>query len=237
LKPVPIKKLKLKPGFVLLLKAIIILLLVISTGFLLFSRENRSMIFSFFSKSCKNYRQVVFSNKLDDKIVEYSSQARQGGIKECKTEEEVKKRVADGELFKINSGSQYIIDKMTFSYPYLTGKSKSLLEEIGSRFKEKAEQSGLKGSKFIVTSMTRTTDKMKGLRRNNRNASDNSPHLNGNAFDITYIRFSCRKLFVTPCDKRYLKEALAEVLWQLREENKCWATFERGQGCFHVVSR
>jgi hypothetical protein len=46
-----------------------------------------------------------------------------------------------------------------------------------------------------------------------------------------------RKLYVTECDKWYMKEALAEVIWQLKEEKKCWATYERKQGCFHVVSR
>jgi hypothetical protein len=85
--------------------------------------------------------------------------------------------------------------------------------------------------------MTRTTEKMKGLRKDNQNASVNSPHLNGNAFDISYIRFSCKKLFVTSCDKRFFKEALAETIWQLRKENKCWATYEKTQNCFHVVSK
>jgi hypothetical protein len=92
------------------------------------------------------------------------------------------------------------------------------------------------GSGFIITSMTRTSDKAMGLGRANTNASDNSTHLNGNAFDISYTRFTLIKLYVTECDKWYLKEALAEVLWQLKEEKKCRATYERNQGCFHVVS-
>jgi hypothetical protein len=78
---------------------------------------------------------------------------------------------------------------------------------------------------------------MKGLRRNNSNASANSPHLNGNAFDITYLRFSSRKFFLTECDKRFFKEALAEVILDLRREKKCWATYEKNQSCFHVVAR
>jgi hypothetical protein len=45
-----------------------------------------------------------------------------------------------------------------------------------------------------------------------------------------------RKLYVTECDKWYMKEALAEVIWHLKEEKKSWATYERKQGCFHVVS-
>ncbi|HLP71738.1 MAG TPA: DUF5715 family protein, partial [Bacteroidales bacterium] len=90
---------------------------------------------------------------------------------------------------------------------------------------------------FLVTSMTRTSEKLRGLRRTNGNVSDNSPHLNGNAFDISYAHFSILKYDVTECDRWYMKEALAEVIWQLKQEKKCWATYERQQGCFHVVAR
>jgi len=85
--------------------------------------------------------------------------------------------------------------------------------------------------------MTRTSENVRGLGRYNSNASENSPHLNGNAFDISYAQFSFIKLNVTECDKWYMKEALAEVIWQVRKENQCWATYERNQGCFHIVSR
>jgi hypothetical protein len=130
-----------------------------------------------------------------------------------------------------------VIDPLTYSYSYLTPDAAELLNEIGKRFREKTRTEGLNGSRFIVTSMTRTTDTMKGLRRNNSNASANSPHLNGNAFDITYLRFSSRKFFLTECDKRFFKEVLAEVILDLRREKKCWATYEKNQSCFHVVAR
>jgi hypothetical protein len=126
---------------------------------------------------------------------------------------------------------------MAHSYPYLTRDSRRLLDEIGRRFKKKVKGDGLMGSRFIVTSMTRTSEKIKRLGKTNTNTSDNSPHLNGIAFDISYARFSFRKLYVTECDKWYMKEALAEVIWQMRQEKKCWATYERNQGCFHVVAR
>ena len=85
--------------------------------------------------------------------------------------------------------------------------------------------------------MTRKTENVKSLRSNNKNSSENSPHLYGNAFDITYKRFIVRKWILTNCDRKYLKDALGEVIWQLREEKKCFATYERMQNCFHVVAR
>jgi uncharacterized protein YcbK (DUF882 family) len=195
------------------------------------------MIATFFSYRCRNYRQVIYSRRLNDRIVDYYNQSKQKGIEKCESREDIDNRIRAGKLFRVRSGRRYIIDRMTHSYPYLTKESRSLLNEIARRFKNKIEGQGLKGSKFIVTSMTRTTQELKKFRRTNINVSDNSPHLNGNAFDVSYARFSFRKLFVTECDKWYLKEALAEVIWQLCEEKRCWATYERKQGCFHVVSR
>jgi len=192
---------------------------------------------TYFNTSCIDYKQNVFSKKLTDKIVDYSDLARLKGIKECKDKREIQTRISEGRLFAIRSNGQYLIDNMSYSYPCLTKESKNLLEEISKRFREKTDKAGLIGAKFIVTSMTRTTESMKYLRKNNQNTSVNSPHLNGNAFDISYIRFSCKKLFITSCDKRYLKEVLAQVIWELRNENKCWATYETVQNCFHVVSR
>jgi len=126
---------------------------------------------------------------------------------------------------------------MTFSYPYATRETRALLDEIGRRFSEKTYEKGLRKAKFNVTSMTRLSESLKNLRKANSNASANSPHLYGNAFDISYKRFEVRKFKQTFCDEKFLKEALAEVIWQLRAEKRCWATYERGQSCFHVVVR
>lgn len=216
---------------------IVLVLLLFCTGYFMFSRENRLMLRNFFSTKCRYYKQSVYSRKLNDRLVDYYSDARRTGIKECKNEDEIRKMAGEGKLVRTRSNSHYIVERMTHSYPYITRDSRILLDEIGHRFNEKTRHVGLKGSKFYVTSMTRTTEKMKGLKKRNGNLSDNSPHLIGNAFDISYVRFSFRKLFVTECDKAYLKEALAEVIWELRKEKKCWATCERVQGCYHVVVR
>ena len=84
----------------------------------------------------------------------------------------------------------------------------------------------------LITSMTRTTGNLKSLGKKNTNASDNSPHLNGNAFDISYARFRFRKLHVTECDKWYMKEALAEVIWKLREEKNAGLPMRKASDVF-----
>lgn len=207
-----------------------------SLCFIFIPQSNRAFMASYFSRKCRNHQQV-FSRKLTDRIPDYSAQARLTGISACSNEKDLAKRVMTGQLVRVRKGRNYRVESMEHSYPYLTRDSKRLLNEIGRRYGKKIGREGLKGSRFIITSMTRTSENIKGLGKTNINASENSPHLNGNAFDISYSRFDIRKYHVTECDKWYMKEALAEVIYELRKEKNCWATYEKQQGCFHVVSR
>ncbi len=218
------------------LKVWLFIIFTSSICFLILPQSNRALMVSFFSTKCRNYQQI-YSKRLNDRIVDYSEGAKLTGIEICSDTKDISKRISSGKLIMVRSSKYYRIENMSHSYPCLTRKSKKLLDEIGSRFREKIKKEGLKGSRFIITSMTRTSEKTRKLGKTNINASDNSPHLYGNAFDISYARFSFRKLYVTECDKWYMKEALAEVIYQLKKEDKCWATYERQQGCFHVVSR
>ena len=217
-------------------KGRIALFIIFLLCLILIPQPNRALMASFFSSRCRNEQQI-FSRRLTDRIVDYSLSARANGVERSANALDISRKVMKGQLVRIKGNRFFKIEDLTHSYPYLTRDGRRLLREIGRRFREKTKKDGLKGSKFIVTSMTRTTEKIRGLGRTNMNASDNSPHLNGNAFDISYARFSIMKFRVTECDKWYMKEALAEVIWKLRQEKKCWATYERQQGCFHVVVR
>ena len=212
-------------------------IIILTVCFFIFNRKARNQLFPYFSTRCLEYRQKDFSRKLNDRIVDYSAEAKRKGIKVCKNDRDLKNRISEGKLVKVKSTNRYLIENMTYSSPYLTKDSKVLLEEIARRFRQKVSQKGLKGARLIVTSMTRKTESVKKLKRNNTNSSENSPHLYGNAFDITYKRFIVRKWILTNCDKKYLKDALGEVIWQLREEKKCFATYEKMQNCFHIVAR
>lgn len=214
--------------------AVLLALIVIAV---IIRKERKGDLFPYFSTRCLDYRQKAFSRKLNDRIVDYIEASKLKGIKVCKDEKELKQRVSAGKLVKVRSGSRYNIEKMSYSYPYATKQTKALLDEIGRRFSEKTSDKGLQKAKFNVTSMTRLSETVKSLRKSNMNASVNSPHMFGNAFDISYKRFDVRKFRLTNCDDTFLKEALAEVIWQLRAEKRCWATYERGQSCFHVVAR
>jgi hypothetical protein len=231
--PLEYKKVRL----VSLLKICSIILLVSVSLWFLISRDSRKHFSSYFNTRCLDYKQKVYSRRLNDRIVDYVAAAKRSGIKVCKNEKEISERISEGKLVKVRSGNKYLVDRMTFSYPYVTRYSRILIDEIGKRFREKTSKKGLNRSRFFITSMTRKTESLKSLRQFNFNASANSPHVYGNSFDISYKRFSVRKMSLTNCDDKFLKEALAEVIWQLREEKRCWATYEKGQSCFHVVCR
>jgi hypothetical protein len=202
--------------------------------------ENRGLryhINNVIGKKCINYRQTIFSRKLRDRIPDYIRKSSHSGIQKCIDKKGLLKQASLGKLFKIKNRRGYIVEDFSYSYPYLTKEGKALLEELGKRFRKKILRTGLSGSSFKITSMTRTAEILKRLKSSNSNASENSPHFYGNAFDISYVRFNARKWFVTDCDKYFLKESLAEVICQMRDEKKCWATYEINQGCFHVVTR
>jgi hypothetical protein len=199
--------------------------------------ESRGHPFKYFSTTCIDYRQKEYSRKLNDRIVDYLAEARLRGVAPSDNDSEFRKKISDGKLVKVRSGRRYVVDRLRFSYPALTPESRDLLDEIAERFREKASAKGLNDARFYLTSLTRKTEHLRALRRNNVNSSANSPHLYGSAFDISYKRFSVRKMYLTNCDMKFLKEALAEVIFELRRENKCWATYERMQNCFHVVAR
>lgn len=220
-----------------LIKIFSVFFLIIMSLWFVVSKNSRRKVFSYFSTRCIDYRQKDYSAKLRDRLVDYISAAKRSGIRVCRNDKELKQRISDGSLVKIRSGRFYIVDKLTFSHPYLTKDSESLLDEIGKRYREKTSAKGLIRVKFYITSMTRKSESLKKLRRLNSNASANSPHIYGNAFDISYKRFDVHKMYLTNCDHGFLKEVLAEVIWQLRKEGKCWATYEREQGCFHIVAR
>lgn len=225
-----------KSRLVFLLKISSISVLILISVLVIFRKARRSTT-GYFSTRCLDYKQKVYSRKLNDRIVDYSAAAKLRGIRICRNDKELRERLSEGKLVKVRSGNSYTVEKMTFSYPCVTRDSRSLIDEIARRLREKASQKGISGVKFFITSMTRRTDNVKTLRRFNGNASANSPHLYGNAFDISYKRFVAHKWVLTNCDMKFLKEALAEVIWQLRAENKCWATHEKIQNCYHIVSR
>lgn len=139
-------------------------------------------------------------------------------------------------LVEIKSCEEYFVDKLSHSYPYLVPQAADLLKEVGRRFNDSLEARGGGDYRMKVTSVLRTPSTVKRLRRVNRNATNTSAHQYGTTFDISYSRFICDSINVNRSFED-LKNLLGEILYDLREEGKCYVVFERKQSCFHVTAR
>ena len=145
------------------------------------------------------------------------------------------------ELVYVAASPFYHVDKLSRSIPYLVPRAAVLLNDIGRNYLDSLLVKGIPLHQIIVTSVTRTQDDLAKLSKVNKNASENSCHLYGTTFDISYNRFiavsTLSGLPGTEVRSDQLKKVLAEVLRDLREHGRCYVKYEIKQGCFHITVR
>lgn len=159
------------------------------------------------------------------------------GISHIENREEAQKRMDD--LVYIGDNPFYNVQKLNQSIPYLVPRAAVLLNEIARAFNDSLATKGFPPHKLIVTSVLRTREDVKRLRRFNRNASENSCHQHGTTFDISYNRF-LRMKEGGDCDIQWVtafKSILAEVLEDQRLMGTCYVKYEIHQSCFHITAR
>lgn len=138
-------------------------------------------------------------------------------------------------LVKISSCEWYNVEPLTHSIPYLVPEAAKLLETIGRNFNDSLKSHNASGHKIRITSILRTSGSVKKLRRINSNATDSSTHQLATTFDISYARFDHDGKSPRVSDGQ-LKLILAEVLYDLRMQNKCLVKYERKSPCFHITA-
>jgi len=185
---------------------------------------------------CSFFQNHLFHDSLNNHLDEYHAISEKQGITPVENEAAFQKFLESDQLVRVKNSVFFKLDTFYFSYPYLTPDARDFLDTVGARFNKMIDKPPLKGTKLIVTSLTRTTSTVKRLVRVNRNASLRSPHMNGNSFDLSFNHFS-HFIIKDPCDLFVLQETISKVLFDLRKEKKCWVTFERRQQCLHVVAR
>jgi hypothetical protein len=143
--------------------------------------------------------------------------------------EHFQKLINSNQLVLINRGTGYQVDKLTHSHPFITPKSKTVLEELGRAFQTLASEESF----FTITSVTRTPEQQKKLRKRNRNATSGiSSHSYGVSFDISYVRFNGKKGPNWSAQKE-----LESVLNDFQAANKIFFIKERKQSCYHITVR
>ena len=188
----------------------------------------------------RNIKGVIsYKRSFGDLNDTHMAAAKKIGIKPLKDREAAEK--LGGKVMEIKNGDFYQVDSLTHSIPFLVPKASALLDSIGANFLDSLENKGLNPNQVIVTSVLRTQDDVKKLRRVNGNASANSVHMFGTTFDISYKRFfkvedpDGRPMQDVRADT--LKRVLSEVLRDLKKKDMCYVKYELKQGCFHITAR
>ena len=105
------------------------------------------------------------------------------------------------------------MEKLTHSIPYLIPSAAQLLEDIGHNFQDSLRNLNASVYKIKVTSVTRTVDDVKNLKKRNTNSSQNSAHRYGTTFDVSWARYTkVDESDTLNIDKDRLKMVLAMVL-------------------------
>ena len=128
--------------------------------------------------------------------------------------------------------------QITHSIPYLVPSAAKLFMDIAQNFRDSLYSKKMPLHKIYLTSITRTDDDIKRLTKRNINASDNSAHRYATTFDISWKRFD--KIDEHISDEILpdrLKLVLAQVLFDLKNEERCYVKHERKQACFHITVR
>ena len=143
----------------------------------------------------------------------------------------------DRRLVKIEPNSYYDIEKLTHSVPYLVPKAAKLLEDMGKAFQDSLFNRGYnRGHRFTVTSVLRTEESVRQLRKTNVNSTENSCHCYGTTFDISYFTYSTPEVGkAASVDK--MRQILYQVAYDMKRQGRCYVKYEKQQTCLHIPVR
>ena len=183
--------------------------------------------------SVPSYKQA-FPDSNDVQLVS----AKRYGVTPVMNREDAEMRKK--ELVYIAANPYFHVDNLRESIPYLVPRASNLLQDIGRAFFDSLYVKGVPLHQIIVTSVLRTEEDVARLRTHNMNASENSCHRFGTTFDICYNRYFTVQTSQKPrrsVTNDTLKWVLAEVLRDMRENERCYIKYEVKQGCFHLTVR
>ena len=160
--------------------------------------------------------------------------ARKNGLKEPITLDEARN---NRHLQLIEPNQYYDIDKLTHSVPYLVPRAAKLLEDMGRAFQDSLFNRGYnRNHRFAVTSVLRTQETVRQLRKSNVNSTENSCHCYGTTFDISYFTYSTPKVGkAASVDK--MRQILYQVAYDMQRQNRCYVKYEKKQTCLHITVR
>jgi len=140
-------------------------------------------------------------------------------------------------LVHIAPNQYYDVQKLTHSVPYLVPKAAKLLEDMGKAFQDSLFNRGYnRNHRFTVTSVLRTEETVKQLRKTNVNSTENSCHCYGTTFDISYFTYTTPQVGkAASVDK--MRQILYQVAYDMKKQGRCYVKYEKKQTCLHITVR
>lgn len=135
-------------------------------------------------------------------------------------------------LERVKSCTNFKVNRMSHGLPYLTHSAKEELVQIARDFRDSCRARKISPARLIVTSLLRSQKDVQELRRINSNAVENSSHLYGTSFDLSWANYQCADRRVD--GDEYLK-LLSSVLRRHRDEGLVFIRYETNQRCFHIT--
>jgi hypothetical protein len=185
--------------------------------------------------------------------------AQRAGVGPVRDSAHVARLLGSGALVQLPDSTEWwVLRELDQSLPYVTPRTREVLEEIGRRFHARLEERGLPPFRLDVTSVLRTDAQQQALRRRNRNASaTTSSHEFGSTFDVAYLNFAAPQVIEDPqagrLDARlrayaamqldtlgarhapHLEGELGAVLQAMQREGVLMTLRERGQPVYHTT--
>lgn len=219
--------------------------ILILIAFFLLIRWTINLLFK--GKTIDNVRVEVLTAKEQRALKMYPNAyhletgRKQGIAKPIKSQEEMLKNssmyIRTYDLEKIKDNRFYEVPSLSHSLPYLKDDAKDFLNDLGRRFHKRLDGMGVRDYRFSITSILRTTNDQKGLRKSNVNATpNNSSHYYGLTFDLSQTRFfesGKRK----PIYSYRLRNLLLRELIDMQNEGKCYVLLENQTKCIHITVR
>ncbi len=142
------------------------------------------------------------------------------------------------QLREIKTNSNYIVDSLTHSVPYLIPSAAHELDSIGAEWADILARNGLPHYRFYVTSVLRTEEDIRALQRSgNINSVTQSCHCYGTTFDLAYMRYDKVTRTRDYVHEDNLKLVLGQVLLNHQRAGKIYVKYEWKQSCFHITVR
>jgi hypothetical protein len=128
-------------------------------------------------------------------------------------------------LKEIESNEFYIIQDLTHSQALLLPKAIDFLKELSILYQQKCTEKNIDYVPFEITSGTRSKESVARLGKENENSIENSPHLKGKTFDMSWTKFDGEDAQLN---------LFTSALTELKNQKKCFVKFERN-GCLHIT--